>query len=75
MEQNVCTVKLEHCQCLNLSDLAQINEDMKAYDNQNEEEEDDERKKAKTENASFLECLEELCSDEDFVKNVSDQWH
>lgn len=44
---------------------------MEARENENEADEDEEREKLEMENVSFLEYLDELCGNEDFVRNVS----
>lgn len=58
--------------CVCTSEHPQIQEDTKAKRNENEE--DEEEKEVEVEKRSFLDDLEELCSDEDFVGNVSYQW-
>lgn len=51
--------------------MTQTNENMEVKEN--EENKDGERENQEAENTSFLEYLDKLSSDEDFVRNVSYQ--
>lgn len=73
VQNNVFTAKLMHCYHLKLcSGFPQIQETVKVEQNENVE---DKEMRPGIESGPFFEYLDELCNDEEFVRDVSYQWH
>ncbi|GLD64681.1 uncharacterized protein AKAME5_001621200 [Lates japonicus] len=68
-EQSLAKHTLEEYMAIMDSICPKTNENVEVKEN-DEENKDGEREKQEAENTSFLEYLDKLCSDEDFVRNV-----